>query len=233
MVLLLCSWTHDRVHVLIINQQKDACHEQALGSSCRPFAIGFVLGLLGRNLGQAFNSPDPLPLPLSFRSKVEFPTAAHSDLTFQTLNNWLGCMSNFSSIVRILDWKTICIVLALTFSQSQALAARVVSVYGGARTCMVLMSDATVWQWGYNPWGELGDATTTERHTPVQVHGPNDIGFLNSIKAIMGGEPYNFASKSDGTVWSWGWNYFVSLGDGTNTDSHARCRCMGQITSIS
>ena len=131
------------------------------------------------------------------------------------------------SVVSMLDWKTICIVLTLTLSQSQALATRVVSVYGGARTCIALLSDGTVWQRGYNVWGELGDGTTTERHTPVQVHGANDIAFLNSIKAIMGGEPYNFSLKSDGTVWSWAWNVFGSLGDGTNTDSHVPVQVHG------
>ncbi len=122
-------------------------------------------------------------------------------------------------------------VLALVWVQGQALAARVTSVYGGARACIARMSDGTVWQWGYNVWGQLGDGTTTERHTPVQVHGPNDIGYLGSITAIMGGEPFNFALKSDGTVWAWGWNNFGSLGDGTNTDSHTPVQVSG-LTSV-
>jgi alpha-tubulin suppressor-like RCC1 family protein len=37
--------------------------------------------------------------------------------------------------------------------------------------CMALKSDGTVWAWGYNLKGELGDGTTTERDTPVQVSG--------------------------------------------------------------
>jgi len=37
--------------------------------------------------------------------------------------------------------------------------------------CMALKSDGTVWAWGYNQKGELGDGTTTERDTPVQVSG--------------------------------------------------------------
>jgi alpha-tubulin suppressor-like RCC1 family protein len=144
--------------------------------------------------------------------------------------NSLGLLLSPDSVrafVSKVDWRAICIVLTLTFSLSHAQATRVVSVYGGARTCMALLSDGTVWQWGYNIWGELGDGTMTERHTPVQVHGPNDIGFLNSITAIMGGEPYNFALKSDGTVWSWGWNSFGSLGDGSNTDSHVPVQVHG------
>jgi alpha-tubulin suppressor-like RCC1 family protein len=36
---------------------------------------------------------------------------------------------------------------------------------------MALKSDGTVWAWGYNLKGELGDGTTTERDTPVQVSG--------------------------------------------------------------
>jgi alpha-tubulin suppressor-like RCC1 family protein len=107
----------------------------------------------------------------------------------------------------------------------------VVAVWGGARHCIILKSDGTVWTWGINLFGNLGDGTASvysgnfsvpvvdnDHHTPIQVHGPGDVGYLSSIIAIMGGEVHNFALKSDGTVWSWGYNAFGQLGDGTNTD---------------
>lgn len=120
----------------------------------------------------------------------------------------------------------------------------VVSLWGGARHCLVLKSDGTVWAWGMNVYGKLGDGTVSvyqggfitpvvdnDRHTPVQVHGTGNAGYLNSIAAIIGGELHNFALKTDGTVWSWGWNYFGQLGDGTNTDRYTPVKVSG-LTSV-
>src|SRR2546430_11471588 len=85
--------------------------------------------------------------------------------------------------------------------------ADVVSIWGGARGTVVRKSDGTVWTWGANFGGKLGvglDSTNLNRSLiPAEVHGPADVGFLNSITAIMGGEVHNVALKADGTVWAW------------------------------
>ena len=52
--------------------------------------------------------------------------------------------------------------------------------------------------WGRNQYGQLGDGTITERHTPVQVSG------LSSVIAIAAGGYHSMALKSDGTVYAWG-----------------------------
>jgi hypothetical protein len=70
----------------------------------------------------------------------------------------------------------------------------------------------TVWTWGSNQFGQLGDGTNTNRLTPVQVSG------LSNVVAITGGTGHSIALKSDGTVWAWGWNFNGQLGDGTNTN---------------
>ena len=103
----------------------------------------------------------------------------------------------------------------------------VVSLWGGARHSIVLLTDGTVWDWGMNSNGKLGDNTistfppatpwengSNDRHTPLQVHGPGNVGYLNSVKAIMGGETHNFALLSNGTVWAWGNDFAGELGDG-------------------
>jgi alpha-tubulin suppressor-like RCC1 family protein len=109
--------------------------------------------------------------------------------------------------------------------------ARVMSIWGGARHGIALQSDGTVWTWGVNYHGMLGDGTLAERHTPIQVHGPGNIGMLSSITAVMGGEQHNLALKSDGTVWAWGWNAFGQLGDGTYTDSYIPVQVSGLISA--
>ena len=83
-----------------------------------------------------------------------------------------------------------------------------------------LMSDGTVWAWGYNHYGELGNNTNTNSHVPVQVLDPTDpTGFLTGIVSISAGYLHSLALKSDGTVWAWGYNQYGQLGNNTNTDS--------------
>ncbi|MFA7233171.1 MAG: LamG-like jellyroll fold domain-containing protein [Terrimicrobiaceae bacterium] len=69
--------------------------------------------------------------------------------------------------------------------------------------------DGSVWAWGYNYYGQLGDGTATERPTPVQVSG------LSGVAGTAGGAHHSLAVKSDGSVWAWGYNLYGQLGDGT------------------
>jgi Tol biopolymer transport system component len=73
---------------------------------------------------------------------------------------------------------------------------------------IALKNDGTVWTWGRNLEGQLGDGTFTNRYTPVQVSG------LTGIAAIAGGAAHTLALKNDGTVWAWGSNVYGQLGDG-------------------
>jgi alpha-tubulin suppressor-like RCC1 family protein len=74
-------------------------------------------------------------------------------------------------------------------------------------------SDGTVWAWANNDAGQLGDGTTTNRYSPVQVTG------LSGVVAIAGGGAYSLAVKSGGTVWAWGDNGYGQLGNGTTNDN--------------
>ena len=106
-----------------------------------------------------------------------------------------------------------------------------VSIWGGAREVITLKSDGTVWTWGLNAHGQLGNGTTTDSSLPVQVLGPGETGYLSGIIAVMGGEQHNIALKSDGTVWTWGSNHEDQLGDGNATDSYTPVQVSG-LTSI-
>jgi len=100
------------------------------------------------------------------------------------------------------------------------LTGTVTAIAGGTNHSIALKSDGTVWTWGYNGYGQLGDGTYTQNPTPVQVHGPGNVGFLTGIIAIAGGENHSIALKSDGTVWAWGYNGYGQLGDGTYNTSN-------------
>ena len=77
---------------------------------------------------------------------------------------------------------------------------------------LAVKPDGTVWAWGYNYYGQVGDGTTTNRSTPVQVAG------LSGVSAVAGGFDHSIALKTDGTVWAWGLNSSGQLGDGTTTN---------------
>jgi alpha-tubulin suppressor-like RCC1 family protein len=89
------------------------------------------------------------------------------------------------------------------------------AIAGGGEHTVALKQDGTVWTWGWNFAGQLGDGTTTDRNTPVQVLGLGGVGFLTDVKAIAAGYAHSVALKQDGTVWTWGANPVGELGDGT------------------
>jgi len=72
---------------------------------------------------------------------------------------------------------------------------------------LALNSDGTLWAWGNNPYGQLGDGTTTDRLTPVPVPG------LTDVVSVVAGSTCSLALKSDDTLWAWGDNSYGQLGD--------------------
>ena len=88
----------------------------------------------------------------------------------------------------------------------------VVALSGGWDHALALKSNGTVWAWGQNNLGELGDGTTNSRAAPVAV-----CNLINII-SVSGGDWHSTALASNGTVWKWGRNESGQLGLGfTNT----------------
>ena len=112
---------------------------------------------------------------------------------------------------------------------SVSIPVSIIAVAAGENHSLMLKPDGTVWACGFNFKGELGDGTTTDRHTPVQVSG------LSNVVAIAAARLQSLALKSDGTVWAWGDNDFGELGDGTTTDRHTPVQVSGLsgVTAIS
>ena len=86
-----------------------------------------------------------------------------------------------------------------------------VSLESGYAHNLSVHRDGTLWAWGMNNQGQVGDGTLTNRNGPVLVQG------LTSVVAVAGGVFHSVALKSDGTVWTWGGNSEGQLGTGTTT----------------
>lgn len=97
-------------------------------------------------------------------------------------------------------------VQTVTFSTDWA------SVHCGVSSMAAIKKDGTLWTWGYNSYGQLGDDTSTNRSSPVQT-----AAFGNNWKQVSGGYAHKAAVKTDGTLWTWGYNYYGQLGDGTKS----------------
>jgi len=101
----------------------------------------------------------------------------------------------------------------------------IVDVSAGGGSALALKSDGTVWAWGANEYGQLGDNSTTDRTTPVQVSTAN--GYLTNVAAISMGDTNAVAITADGAVYAWGDNTYGQLGNGTTTSSLVATRVSG------
>lgn len=82
---------------------------------------------------------------------------------------------------------------------------------GGSHSC-ALKTDGTLWCWGDNDNGQLGDGTTAGKALPVQV---TSLG--GKVAEVALGSDHSCARQNDGTLWCWGLNGAGQLGDGTTS----------------
>ena len=92
----------------------------------------------------------------------------------------------------------------------------ITNIAGGVDDSLALASNGTVWAWGGNEQGDLGNGTNTPSYSPVQVSMPSEVTITN----IAGEYDHSLALASNGTVWAWGDNMFGELGNGTSTLSN-------------
>ena len=74
----------------------------------------------------------------------------------------------------------------------------------------VIKSDHTLWAWGSNLFGCLGDGTGQDKNVPTQIGSDTNWALISSSGT------HTVAIKTDGTLWTWGDNQYGQLGDGTS-----------------
>ena len=86
---------------------------------------------------------------------------------------------------------------------------------GQTYQCGGVKTDGTLWMWGRNYTGAIGDGTTINRSSPVKIGAGTDWLY------VFGGYKKTFAMKTNGTLWAWGQNNLGALGNNSivNTSS--------------
>jgi alpha-tubulin suppressor-like RCC1 family protein len=87
---------------------------------------------------------------------------------------------------------------------------------GGEHSAMVL-TDGSLWTFGRNKYGQLGDGTTTDRLTLVKILDAN-------VTQVAAGWHHTIFLKNNGSVWAMGRNQWGQLGDGTQVDRNTSLR---------
>jgi hypothetical protein len=94
---------------------------------------------------------------------------------------------------------------------------------GGSHTCAI-KTNGSLWCWGNNLFGQLGDRTNTDRNTPIQI-------MPSGATSVSLGGSHTCAVKTNGSLWCWGTNGDGELGDGTNTAKNTPVQIMSSGVS--
>lgn len=94
----------------------------------------------------------------------------------------------------------------------------------GYQHMLAVCSNGSLYSWGDNYYGQLGDGTNSNRRTPVRIAPPLGKQWVQ----VAAGYNHSLALDSDGQVYSSGYNYSGELGDGTNRDAN----CFGRMCNV-
>jgi len=90
---------------------------------------------------------------------------------------------------------------------------------------LAVKTDGSLWAFGKNQYGTLGDGTMTDRLEPVKI--------MDGVVSVSAGRNHTIAVQKDGSLWAWGANNNGQLGDGTAADSLKPVKIMDDAASVS
>ena len=91
---------------------------------------------------------------------------------------------------------------------------------------LLIAANGSLWAWGDNASGQLGDGTTTRRTQPKQI-------LTDGFTAVAAGYTHSLALKTDAGLWAWGSNASGQIGDGTLTNRTRPKQILTGVTAMS
>jgi len=104
--------------------------------------------------------------------------------------------------------------------------ASAITVAAGNGSSFMICSNGSLWAWGRNDFGQLGDGTTTDRHSPVHI--------MDNVVSVSAGSLHTMAITEDGILWGWGNNNSGQRGTGARAiDGTVPTRIMEDVKMVS
>jgi alpha-tubulin suppressor-like RCC1 family protein len=97
---------------------------------------------------------------------------------------------------------------------------------------LAIKTDGTLWGWGRNGFGQVGDVSTTHRSSPVQIGTATNWADVSASVSSALGKNHSVALKNDGTLWAWGYNYYGQIGDNSQSNRSSPVQ-VGSLTTWS
>ena len=91
----------------------------------------------------------------------------------------------------------------------------------------VIAQNGSLYMWGLNSYGQIGDGTTEDRYK----HKPTKI--LDHVIAVSLGSEYSGAITQDGSLYMWGSNDSGQIGDGTTEDRYKPTKILDHVIAVS
>ena len=119
----------------------------------------------------------------------------------------------------------LCFIMAIpAFAYNTSSAGQHNTISSGNH-CAAVNKDGSLWTWGWNCYGQLGDGTKADRATPIKV--------MKDVVSVSVGMFHTAAIKGDGTLWVWGRNIEGQLGNGTFTNETSPIQVMDDVIAVS
>ena len=91
---------------------------------------------------------------------------------------------------------------------------------------LAIRSDGSLWAWGNNAHGQLGDGTTTDRTSA------NPVKVMDNVRFVAAEQGFSMAITNDGVLWAWGSNTHGRLGDGTVINRYTPVKVMDNAAFV-
>ncbi len=199
-----------------------------------PFDGGFALGIKANGTLWAWGSNGSGQLGLGSTTTYSSPVQVGALTTWSSVSTGYDCTVALKTDGTLWSWGSASNG-QLGHNNSTTISSPVqigalttwasVSVSGAnAGSVVATQTNGTLWAWGANAQGQLGQGNTTNTSSPVQV------GALTTWKDACTGSLFTIATATDGTLWSWGANNSGQLGQ-SNTTSYSSPVQVGALTN--